>query len=474
MSKANNHKFTSEYEKTETNKIKLTITASPELFRDGLQKAYLKNRNYFNMPGFRQGRAPRKLIEQAYGRDIFHEDAINIILPDAYEQALEEHGLEPVYKPEEIKPGEMSEATGAVFYIQVYVRPEVTIDGYYGLTYPKMDTAATENDIQEMLEAEQNKNARLIDADRPSENGDTLTIDFKGFIGDEPFEGGEAKNHNLVLGSGQFIPGFEEQLIGHEVGDDVEVEVTFPDDYGSEELAGKPAIFEVEILEIKVKELPELNDDFAQDVSEFDTMADYKENLAKTITERKISQQDANKRSHLLKQLVPKAEMEVPEAMYQARLDESWDSLVRQIESQGIDMETYMRITNMTEKQVRDNWSESTVTNVDSQLALEAVAIKEGLTVSDEEFTKHVGEMSTTEGEELTKLVSNISNASRKDLERGLLCTKALDFVMEKAIEVDEPILEQPIVINDPVAPATESDIIDGEAKEVNEEENNG
>ena len=463
-SKASN--FSSQYEKIEKNKVKLTITVTPDGFREGLQKAYNKNKQYFNMPGFRQGKAPRKIIEQAYGRDVFHEDAINFILPDAYEQSLEEHNLDPVYKPEEIEPGEMSEATGAVFYVQVYIRPEVTIDGYYGLTYPKADTNATESDIQEMLRAEQEKNARQVSVERPAQLQDIVAINFTGYIDGEAFEGGSGEDFNLTLGSNQFIPGFEEQLVGREVGDDVTVEVTFPEEYGHESLAGKPATFEVEILDVQTKELPEIDDEFAQEVSEFENLADYKADLAKTIAERKTSQLDANKRVHLARQLIQLAEMEVPQAMYTARIDESWESFTRQVESRGMDVENYLRFSNLTEEIMRASWTEQSKFDVDSQLALEAVAIKEGMTVSDEEFKTHLGEMTGTEGEALDKLIESVSPPRRKDLERDLLCKKALDLVAENAIAVDEPLIPE----NLPVAPVGDDvidDVIEGEAEEV-------
>ena len=468
MSKPKQSHFTSEYEKLEKSKIKLTVNVTPERFREGLQAAYNKNKQYFDLPGFRKGKAPRKIIERMYGRDIFHEDAVGIILPDIYEAALEEHNLDPVYKPEEVTPGEMSEATGAVFTFTFYVRPEVTIDGYYGLTYPKMETEATEEEIQSLLRAEQEKNARQISVERPAKEGDIITINFTGYTDGEPFDGGAGENHDLTLGSGQFIPGFEEQLIGREVGDDVTVEVTFPEDYGHEPLAGKAATFEVEILDIKEKELPEIDEDFAQDVSEFDTLAEYRDDLAKKITERKTANLDNNKRVHLSRQLIQIAEMEVPEAMYQARQDESWESFSRQVEMQGANVETYLRAYNLSEEMLRASWMEQSKFDVDSQLALEAVANKEELTVSDGDFRNHLTEMTKQEGDELDKLIDNIPPARRKDMERELLCKKAMDFVMEKAIAVDEPIA--PISAADLDSqddPQESDDPIEGEAEEI-------
>ena len=465
MSKSKNKSqkvtFTSEFEKVETNKIKLTINVSPESFRAGLQAAYSKNKHYFDLPGFRKGKAPRIMIEQMYGRDIFHEDAVSIVLPEAYEQALEQHEIEPAYKPEEITPGEMSEATGANFTVLVYIRPEATIDGYYGLTYPKMETEATESDIQEALRAEQEKNARQVSVDRPAELGDITTINFTGYQDGEPFEGGAGEDFDLKLGSNQFIPGFEDQLVGHVVGDDIKVEVTFPEEYGHETLAGKPAVFEVEILDVKANELPEINDEFAQDVSEFETLAEYREDLAKNITERKTNQLESNKRMHLLQQLAQMAEMDVPNAMYQARLDDSWESFKRQVEGHGMDVESYLRFSNLTEEAMRASWQAQAKFDVDSQLALEAVAVKENMTASDEEFKEHLGTMTGMEGDAIDKLVAEVTPARRKELERDIICKKALDFVAEKAIAVDEPIAP---IIEPAVA---EPDIIEGEVEEI-------
>ncbi|MCL2362300.1 MAG: trigger factor [Defluviitaleaceae bacterium] len=451
--------FTSTYETVETNKVKITINISSDSFKEGLQKAYNKNKQYFDLPGFRKGKAPRMMIERMYGKDIFHEDAVNFILPDAYEKALEEHNLDPVYKPEEIEPGDMTEATGAVFHVFVYIRPEVTIDGYYGLTYPKMETEATQSDIQDMLTAEQEKNARQVSVDRPAELKDIVTINFTGYVDGEAFEGGAGEDFDLTLGSGQFIPGFEDQLVGCNVGDDAKVEVTFPEEYGHEALAGKPATFEVEILDIQTKELPEVDDDFAQDVSEFDNLADYKADLAKTITERKTSQLESSKRMHLAQQLSTLKVAEVPEAMYTARIDESWDNFTRQVEMRGMDVENYLRFSNMTEEIMRASWAEQAKFDVDSQLALEAVASKEGMTITDEEFSEHLKEMTGTEGDELAKLLENITPPRRRDIERDLLCKKALDLVAEHAIAVDEPLI-----------PEGQPNIIEGEAEEVPEE----
>jgi len=438
---------TSSMEQLENNKVKLTITVSPERFREGLSHAYNRNKHYFNIPGFRKGKAPRRMIEQMYGRDVFYDDAINHVLPDAYEAALDQLEVEPVYKPE-IEPGDISEKEGAVFFATIYTRPEAEVDGYYGLTYPKGEPDATAEDIQNALRAEQEKNSRQVSVNRPAELKDVVTINFTGYIDGELFEGGAGKDHDLTLGSGQFIPGFEEQLVGHIPGDDVSVNVTFPEEYHAPEFAGKDAVFEVEILDVKANELPEIDDDFAQDVSEFDTLTEFRDDLAKKITEHKTANLENEKRNHVMRKLVEVATMEVPEAMYLARLDDMMHDFTRQIEMRGMDIENYMRFTQLTEQSLKTQWRPQAEEDVKGVLALEAVAKKEDITVTEEEFSKKLSEMLSQEGEDLDKIISDMHPSRRKDIERSILCEKALDFVMEKATATDEP-LDMQIDLNE-------------------------
>ena len=434
-------KFTSVVETLEPTKLKLTITINPEIFRQGLQEAYNKNKHHFNLQGFRKGKVPRKMIEQAYGREVFYEDALNIIMPEAYEAALDEHEIEPVYRPE-IDLGSASEATGAIFYAIVEIRPLAEIDDYYGLTYPKGDFEPTEDEIQDILKSEQEKSATQVSVTRPAELGDILTINFKGFIDDEPFEGGEGNDHELTLGSKQFIDTFEEQLVGHIPGDDVIVKVTFPEEYHHSDYAGKPATFEVEIVDVQSKVFPEIDDDFASNVSEFETLAEYRESLVEIIRKNKEQNYENSKRSYLMKQLVDKAKMEVPEAMYFARLDDMMNDFSRHIQSQGMNIETYMRFTQLTPETLKQGWRPQAETDVKNMLVLEGIAIKEGLTISDEDFKVKLGEMSGQEGEELTNLLTTLHPTRRKELERSMLCSKAMELVLEKAIATDEPMPE--------------------------------
>ena len=434
-------KFTTTVEKLEPTKLKITIAISPEGFREGLLAAYNKNKHHFNIQGFRKGKAPRKMIEQMYGREVFYEDAINSILPDAYETALDENDIEPVYRPE-IEPGPASEDEGATFYATVYIRPEAEIDHFYGLTYPKADAEPTEEEILQAIKVEQEKNATQASVDRPAEMGDIVSINFKGFIDGEPFEGGEGNDYQLTLGSKQFIGTFEEQLVGKVPGDDVIVNVTFPEAYHHADYAGKAAVFEVEILDVQAKDLPEIDDEFASNVSDFDTLAEYREDIINKIRKNKEENLENSKRGYIIKQLVEKATMDVPEVMYLARLDEMMDEFSHQIERQGMNLETYLRFTQLTPEALKENWRPQAEAEVKNMLALEAVARKENLTISDEEFAEYIGKITMQEGEAIAKLVESLPPFRRKELMRSAVCDKAMDFVLEKAIATDEPMPE--------------------------------
>ena len=447
--------FTSVVETLKPTRLKVTITVSPEAFLKGLQTAYNKNKGQFSLQGFRKGKVPRKMLEQAYGRDLFHEDALNVVMPDAYEAALDEHDLEPVYRPE-IAVISSSEKEGAVFTATIDIPPVVEVDGYYGLVYPNADLEATEEEIEEAIAQEQARSATQMSVDRPAEMGDILTINFKGFFGDEPFEGGEGNDHELTLGSKQFIDTFEEQLVGRIPGDDVEVNVTFPDEYHHPDYAGKAARFEVEVLDVQGKVLPEIDDEFAANVSEFDTLAEYRTNLGETIHKNKMQNMENEKRGHILRQLVALAEMDVPEGMYLSRLDDMMDEFSRHIQSQGMNLETYMRFTQLTPEKLKEGWRPQAETEVKNMLALEAVAIKENIEVTEDEFLTHLAELTALEGEALTDLAKDLHKSRRKELERSKRCNKALDFLLEKAIATDEPMPE--VVLGAP-----DGDVIDQE-----------
>jgi len=441
----------------EENKVKLTIQIDAEAFKQSLRAVYNRNKGYFNIPGFRKGKAPRVIVEQYYGKEVFHEDAINGLLEDAYEYALEKTGTKAVYRPD-FDLGPVNEADGVTVYAEVYTHPAVSIDGYYGLTYPKSDPEPTEEDIQKALRAEQDKNARHVSADRPAEMDDITTINFKGFVDGEPFEGGAGEFVDLTLGSGRFIPGFEEQLVGYKTGDDVKVEVTFPEDYNHADLAGKDAVFEVEIVDVKAKEMPELDDDFAQDISEFDTLAEYRADLVEKLRKNKEAENDHAKRTHIMKELTKLTVVDVPEVMYTGRIDDMMDSYRRQIQMQGMDFENYLRFSGITEANLRSGWQAQAKLEIDSMLALDAVAQAEGMSISDEEFRTEFLKMPGVKEEEADKLIAEMHPRRKEDMTESFLCDKALEFVLEKAIATDEPFPEVAIT----------GDIID-----VNESEDN-
>ena len=421
----------------EKNQLKLTFEVSPERFQEGLKHSYNKNKNNITIQGFRKGKAPRKIIERNYGKEFFYDDAINFVLPDAYEAALAEHQVEPVYRPD-IEINEANEETGASFVATVYIKPEVSVDGYYGLTYPKPDLEPTPSDIQEKLQVELDKNARLISSEQPAKNGDTLTINFVGFVDGIPFEGGAGRDYSLTLGTHTFIDTFEDQLVGHSVGDDVEVKVTFPTEYGHTELAGKAAVFQVEVLDIKTKEYPEVNDEFAQDVSEFETLAEYRQSLSDKIKEEKKQQAEMIKQKNVMTQLTGKAVMDVPEVMYKAQTEEMLQDFMFRLRMQGIAPEQYFEYTQTTPESMKKDYEKSAKEIVDGRLALEAVAAKEALSVSEEDFQSHIAEMAERSAQTAEDILARFTPERTEEAKKDLLVQKALDFVMEKAVAVDE------------------------------------
>ncbi|MCL2047322.1 MAG: trigger factor [Defluviitaleaceae bacterium] len=424
-------------EQLENRRIKLTIKTSPESFREGLQLAYSKNKHRFNVPGFRKGKAPRKVIEQSYGRDVFYEDAVDYNLNEVCETAFEQQGLDPAHMPK-IELGESSEAEGAVVYMTVTLRPEGEISDYYGLTCPKSDTQATEDDIQNALQAEQKKNARMESVDRPAEMGDTAIINFKGYIDGVAFDGGSAEDHSLKLGSGQFIPGFEEQIVGHVVGDDIKVEVTFPEDYHSENFAGKAATFEVEILDIQATELPEINDQFADDVSEFETLAEYREDLAKKISEYKKNTADSQKSEYLLKKLHALCKVDIPEEMYAERTNDLIRDFTHSMSSRGIDLKMYMQYTGLTQELIVNDLKDQAKKDVLNMVVLESIAKKEKMTATEEELEKKACDIFGKEAEEVKEILGKMSYSRKNELKRLVITEKAMELVLEKAVETDD------------------------------------
>ena len=423
-------------ETLESNKLKLTINVSAEEFRNGLKHVYNRTKSQFNVPGFRQGKTPRKVIEQMYGKDIFYDDALNHILPDAYEAALDMFELDPVYRPE-IEAGDASENEGAVFFATVYTRPEAEVNDYLGIEYPKGSVEPTEEEIKNAIKNEQEKNSRQVSVNRPAEMGDIVTINFTGFIDDLPFEGGSGEDFDLTLGSNQFIDTFETQLVGKLPGDDVDVSVTFPEEYHHPDYAGKPAVFKVEVIDVKAKELPEVDDAFAEDVSDFDNLEEFKADLAKRIREHKETNLENNKRSYVMKKLTEKATVDIPEAMFLGRIDDMFDDFSRNIQMQGMNIENYMRFTGLTEQALRAQWRPQAEVDVKNMLTLTAVAKNENMTVTEEEFLNRLAEVSNQDVEAVKAMHKDMHPTRIRDFERSILCEKALELVMDNAVAVE-------------------------------------
>jgi len=423
----------------EENKVKLSVQVDTEVFKQSLRMVYNKNKGYFNIPGFRKGKAPRMLIEQHYGKDVFYEDAINNILEDAYVFALDNSGIDAVYRPD-ISLGTVSESTGMEFFAEVYTRPAVTVDGYMGLTYPKEEIDPTEDEIQTALRNEQEKNARQVSVDRAAQLDDIVNINFTGYIDDAAFEGGTAEDYELTLGTKSFIDNFEDQLVGFSAGDEVTVNVTFPEEYGKEEFNGKPARFEVEILDVQAKELPELDDEFAQDVSGLETLQEFREELTGKLREEKEQRVLTEKRRHLIQQLVEKTELDVPEVMYTAKIEEMVEDMRYRLWQQGLQLEQYLAFSQMTMETLQDSYKVPAKEDVEARLVLGSVAKKENFEVSDEDIKTQIEKMiqpHQNADDILKELNEEKGGYRKKALAEDILNQKALDFMVEKAVAME-------------------------------------
>ena len=426
--------MSSTVEKIEANKVKLTFSVDADRFEEGMKYSYNKNKNKINVQGFRKGKAPRKLIEAQYGKAIFYDDAINFVLPDAYESAVKENGLDVVSKPE-IDVTAIDD-NGVTFTAEVYTKPEVKAGTYKGLTFEKPDLEVSDEELELELKKDQEKNARIITVtDRPVQDGDIATIDFKGYIDDVAFEGGEGKDFDLEIGSHTFIDTFEEQLVGKSIGDDVTVNVTFPENYGKTDLAGKPAKFEVEIKEIKYKEYPELNDEFVQDTTEFETLEEYKNDIVgKLLAQKQIAAKNAKQES-VLTQLIDNTEMDVPDAMIENDIDIKINEFSRNIQQQGLSLDMYLEYMGQNIQAMRDAYRPMSEKQVKGRLALEAVAKAEGFDATEEEIDAEIKRIAESYGMEYDKLKDVIREEDRKNLIEDIKVQKALDFVTDNAVE---------------------------------------
>ena len=422
-------------EKLEKNMAKLTIEVSSEEFENAIAKAYKKNKNKISMPGFRKGKAPRAMIEKMYGKGIFYEDAANSIIPDAYADAAKESELEIVAQPE-IDVTQIESGKPFIFTATVALKPEVTLGEYKGIEVEKKEVEVTDEEVEAEINKVREANARMLDIDdRATQDGDTVLIDFDGYVDGKQFEGGKADDYSLVLGSHSFIDNFEEQLVGKNIGDDVEVNVTFPENYQAEELQGKPAVFKVKIKEIKVKELPELDDDFAQDVSNFDTIAEYKEDLKKKLTENKEEALKREREEAVIGKIIENAQMDIPEQMVDAQTRQMTQEFAQRLSSQGLSIDQYMQFTGLTPQKMIEELKPQALKRIQSRLILEAVVAAENIETTEEELDKEIENMASMYQMEVDKLKEVIGEEEKKQISLDLAVQKAVEIVTEAAVE---------------------------------------
>mgnify|MGYP000880478020 FL=1 len=420
-------------EKLENNTAKLTIEVPAEEFDKAIQTAYQKNKNKFNVPGFRKGKVPYAMVEKMYGAGVFYEEAANELIPDAYANAAAESELEIVARPE-INVTQIEKGKPFVFEAEVTLKPEIKLGKYKGVKVEAMDTTVTDEDVAAELDKVKEQNARLVAADdKAVEDGDQTTIDFEGFVDGVAFEGGKGEDYPLTIGSHSFIDTFEEQLIGKKVGEEVEVNVTFPEQYQAEELAGKPAMFKVTIKEIKVKEYPELDDDFAQDVSEFDTLAEYKADIKKDLVAKKKEAAAAEKESKVIEEIVKNSEMDIPEKMIEAQAQQMVEEFAQNIAMQGISFDQYMQFTGTTVDQLTEQVKPQAEARVQSSLVLEAIVKAEKIEASDEEFDEEIKRMAERYQMEADKVNELLSDDDKKNIRADICARKAAKLVVEKA-----------------------------------------
>ena len=422
-------------EKLEKNMAKLTIEASAEDFEKAIQKVYLKSRGRINIPGFRKGKAPRKLIEKMYGTGVFYEDAANDLIPTAYAEALKDCDLEIVSRPE-INVTQIESGKPFIFTAEVAVKPEVTLGEYKGVEVEKSDVEVTDEDINKEVDKERENNSRTIDVDdRAVENGDIIKLDFDGSVDGVPFEGGKAENYTLTIGSGSFIPGFEDQLIGTKIGEEKDVTVTFPEDYHEKSLAGKEAVFKCKVNAITVKELPEADDEFASEVSEFETLAEYKEDIKKKLTEKKEKAARAKKEAQAIEKAVENATMEIPDAMIDTQVQSMMEDFARRMQSQGLSLEQYFQFTGMDVKKMHDQMKPEALKRIQNSLVLEAVAKAENIEISDEKVDEEIAKMAEAYKMEVEKLKGIIGDSERDQMKKDLAVQAAADLIADAAKE---------------------------------------
>ena len=422
-------------EKLEKNMAKLTIEVPAEKVEAALQNAYLKNRKQISVPGFRKGKVPRQMIEKMYGPSIFYDDAVNAMIQEAYPEATKECDLEIVSRPD-VEVVQIEKGKPFIFTAEVAVKPEVTLGQYKGIEVEKADTTATDEEVAAEIDKEREANSRTITVeDRAVQDGDMTVIDFEGFVDGKAFEGGKGTDYPLTIGSGAFIPGFEEKLVGAEIGKEVEVDVTFPEEYHAKELAGKPAVFKCTVKEIKVKELPELDDDFAQDVSDFDTLEEYKADVRKKVEEKKAADAKAKKEDAVIEKIIEGATMEIPDAMVETQAERMVDEFAQRLQMQGLSMEQYMQFTGGNVQAMVEQSKPQALKRIQSRLVLDAVVAAENLTATDEEVDAELAKMAEQYNMEVEKLKEMFAEEDLKSIRDDLAVQKAVELVTDAAVE---------------------------------------
>ena len=425
-------------EKLEKNMAKLTIEVSAEDLDKAMEKAYQKQKSRISLPGFRKGKAPRKMIESMYGKGVFMEDAVNSLVPQEYTKALGECDLEIVSQPE-INVTQMEPGKALIFTADVAVKPEVTLGDYKGVEVPKSEITVTDEEVDAEVKKEQDKNARTVAVeDRAAANGDITTIDFEGFVDGVAFDGGKGTDYALTLGSGTFIPGFEDQLVGANTGDHVEVKVTFPEEYQAKELAGKEAVFQCDVKKIETKEVPELDDEFAKDVSEFDTLAEYKEDVKKKLTEKKEKEARTAKENAAVDKAIENAQMDIPELMTKTECRQMMDDFSRRMKQQGLSMEQYFQFTGQSMNKMMEDMKPQALKRIQTRLVLEKVAEAENIQPSEEEITEEIQKMADAYKMEADKIREAIGESGLEQMKKDMAVQKAVTVIADAAVEVEK------------------------------------
>ena len=421
-------------EKLEKNMAKLTIEVPAEELEAAIEKAYQKNKGKIQIPGFRKGKVPRKMIEQLYGKEFFYEDAANALIPEAYEKAVEECEDTIVSSPK-VDVTQIEGGKPFIFTAEVALKPEVTLGKYKGVEVEKIDITVSDEEVDADLNQQRENNSRMVTVERAVADGDVAVIDFEGFVDDVAFEGGKGENYSLAIGSHSFIDNFEEQLIGKNAGEDVEVNVTFPEEYQAKELAGKPAVFKVSIKEVKEKQLPELDDEFASEVSDFETLAEYKEDIRKKLSEKKEQDAKNAKEDAVIEAIIAEAQMEIPDAMIETQQRQMLDDFSQRMAQQGLTIEQYYQFTGSSAEKMMEDMRPQAIKRIETRLVLEAVAKAENIEITDEKIDEELAKMAESYNMEVEKLKEFMGENEKKQMKEDLAVQEAVTFLVENAVE---------------------------------------